>query len=157
MKTIEELKNAILLVTNKIQRLEGKTYYSDQVAKSFHLGMVGGSGRNVKKLNERRSRDLDKTIDNAVILCELYKERGTLEKQIEFIESGGPEKKAQAAENRNKLLAEYWQALKPGDKVDIGGNSPVTIIKKSKKSIQTQSGCKWSAGEIIGRHAANLL
>lgn len=39
-----------------------------QVASAFHLGTVGGSGRNVRRLNARKVAHLDRVIDAAVAL-----------------------------------------------------------------------------------------
>lgn len=47
-------------------------------------------------------------------------------------------------------MAEKWHLLKVGDKVDLGGNSPVIIKKKNKKSFVTTSGTVWTAEEVIG-------
>ena len=47
-------------------------------------------------------------------------------------------------------LAEKWNNLKVGDKVDVGGNAPVIIKKKNKKSFVATSGTKWTAEELIG-------
>lgn len=47
-------------------------------------------------------------------------------------------------------LAEKWNQLKVGDKVDVGGNVPLVIHKKNKKSFVSTSGTKWTAEELIG-------
>ncbi len=146
-------------IEKKIEQLERAQNggYTTQVAKSFHLGMVGGSGRNTHRLNQRRANELDRTIDRAVILTGLYGKRNGLQARIKYIESGQREKDQQKKENTAVLMAEYWKGLKAGDKIDIGANAPVTITKKNLKSIETGTGCKWTAAEIIGKKAAALL
>jgi len=143
---------------NKIESLERQQNggYTAQVAKSFHLGMVGGSGRNVRALNKRRGQELDRTIDRAVILCELYKKRDGLKSRIEYIESGKRDTDLKKKEDRNNLMAEWWKSLKVGDDIAIR-KEPVLITKKNAKSCETGTGCKWTAAEIIGRKAAALL
>lgn len=144
-------------VERKIEGLERQQNggYTSQVAKSFHLGMVGGSGRNVRGLNKRRSAELDKTIDRAVILCELYKKRNGLKAKIEYIESGKRDADKVKAANLEIKMAEYWKSLKVGDKLIMANDAIIT--KKNAKSCETESGCKWTAAEVIGRKAAALL
>ena len=154
---VDNLNIRLTIVLQRIEKLQGHSTYSDQVAKSFHLGMVGGSGKNTESLNRRKERDLDKTIKNAVILCSLYKERDSLQKRIQFVESGESQKKETLKLKTAQVRAKYWEQLKPGDLIDIGGNSKVTITKKNKKSIETGFGCKWTVNEIIGNEAAKLI
>jgi hypothetical protein len=119
--------------------------------------MVGGSGRGTSRLNRIRERELDKTIDRAVILTNLYKERDTLKSKIEYIESGQQQTDAQRKQARTLAKAEYWRRLKVGDELNIGNsNGNPTITKKNAKSVQTGL-CTWKAEEVIGREAAALL
>jgi hypothetical protein len=159
----EILKIKLAALLPKIERLERQINggYTAQVAKSFHLGMVGGSGRNTHRLNKRRSSEIDKTIDNAILSVQLCKERDALIYNIEYIESGRRDKDLKDRTNQKEKLkiglVQYWNGLKAGDLIDIGGNSKVQITRKNKKSIETGAGCKWSAAEIIGKEAANLI
>lgn len=143
-----------------IKELEAKQNggYTAQVAKSFYLGQVGGSGRNTARLNHIRSNELEKTIDRAVILTGLYKKRDGLQRDINYIESGRRDLDLKKKEETAILTAEYWRRLKPGDTVSVGiTGAQVVITKKNAKSIETGSGCKWTATEIIGKKAASLL
>lgn len=152
------LKIELAEVLKKIESLERQQNggYTSQVARSFHLGMVGGSGRNTHSLNKRRGAELDRTIDRAVILCDLYKKRNSLQTRIEYIESGKRDADEKKKANGLVLLAEYWKGLKAGDLIDIG-NGKTLITKKNTKSLETGTGCKWTAAEIIGKKAAALL
>lgn len=151
------LEEKLKSVNAKIQKLEGIKYYTDQVAASFPMGMVGGSGRHVHSLNKRRERDLDKTIDNAVVLVRLYKVRDSLQREINDIKNNGPERRAEQARKKNEVLAKYWIGLKPGDSVALWTGNRVTIKKKNKSSIIDDSNIKWAAAEIIGAGAAALI
>ena len=155
-----QLRAELATIESKINRLEAAQNggYTSQVARSFPLGMVGGSGRNTAKLNRRRERELDKTIDQAVECCKLYKLRDGLKYRIEYIESGKREQDIKKKEDKTVRLAEYWKALKAGDTLNIGNsNGNPVILKKSLKSVTTTSGTKWTAAEIIGKQAAALL
>jgi len=160
MKTIEEVKTELAEIQTKIEALERKQNggYTAQVAKSFHLGMVGGSGRNNARLNRRRESELDKTIELASKLCELYPKRDSLLKWVEDEESGLHAEKEASIIDKRKARAEYWKALKVGDELNLGNSNGNPIIsKKSAKSLITTGGTKWTAQEIIGREAALLL
>lgn len=154
--TLQEAQEELYIVNQKLDKINGRTDYTDLVAKSFPLGMVGGSGRNVASLNRKREASLEKTISNAVIATTLYKRQSELETHIKDIENNGPAKRAAKKEETNKLLAQYWLSLKAGDFIDIG-NGKTLISKKNKKSLETGSGCKWTVSEIIGREAAKLI
>lgn len=113
-ETIIAVKKAELAtIERQISAISAATYGSDRVSQSFHLGRVGGSGRNVHKLNKQRERDLEKTINNARKITELHKRKNALEVQIKRLESGNwippEEEKAQAKEKRitiRKKIAE---------------------------------------------------
>ncbi|MGE9312858.1 hypothetical protein ACLOAU_14515 [Niabella sp. CJ426] len=153
---LQKLKDRLLVVTQRLEKIEGTKYYTDKVANSFYLGMVGGSGRNTTRLNRRRESELDKTIQNAKIWCELYNESNRLKAQIADIENNGPQKRAELAKARNEMLVKYWASLTVGDTVYLWTGNEVTITKKNRKSIVTDN-CSWSASEIIGADAAKLI
>lgn len=154
-----EMRIDLQVIERKIETLERQQNggYTAQLAKSFHLGMVGGGGRNTAKLNRRRANELDKTIERAVIACKLYKERDALKSKIDYIESGKREKDIEKKQTQSELRAQYWKNLKVGDKLIVGGNSDPIITRKNAKSCETETGCKWTAAEIIGKEAAKLL
>lgn len=154
---ISELKERAATIQAKIDRIDGKSQDShlNGVAQHFHLGMVGGSGRNTHRLNQRRERSLDKTIENAKTVTALYRELSEIEAKIKDLENNGPEKRATKEQERDQFRAQYWNNLKAGDTIDHG-NGPVTIVKKYKKSLTTAT-CSWKAEEIIGKKAAALI
>lgn len=157
-KTLQELRTEKNIIESRINRLNGSANdrHLNEVGRVFHLGMVGGSGRNTARLNQRRAANLDKTISNAVEVCRLDKELKEVERKIYDLENDTAGKRARKEAERDILRAQYWQQLKPGDNIDIG-NGPTLISKKSKKSLYTGSGCKWTAADIIGKSAAALL
>jgi len=160
MENLEDLKYKLTAVNSKISKINGldKNSHTAQVANSFYLGMVGGSGRNNNSLNKKRESELSKTIENAKILTALYSESSELERKINYLESGQKEKDEAKKITRSEVLAIYWKNLKAGDILDVGNsNGNPTILKKSLKSVTTTSGSKWTAIEIIGKNAAQLL
>lgn len=155
---ITEMWAEVSAIEAKIAKLELKDSYIDAIGRSFPLGKVGGSGRNNYRLNKRRESYVDKTIDAAKQITALYKRKGELERQIEYIESGSRDKKLAQNKINDQVRAEYWKALKVGDELNVGNlNGNPIITKKNVKSCETGSGCKWSATEIIGKNAAALL
>jgi hypothetical protein len=157
---LEELKSELNLINQKIEQIEAteRNSYSAQMAKTFHLGMVGGSGnrKNIYKLNARREKDMDKSIAQAKVNCALYDRKGLLEKMILDIESGADVKRQVSKDRKNQALADWWKALKVGDTFSVG-NGPMKISKVNAKSIVSEGGCKWNVIDIIGKKAASLL
>ena len=110
---IQQLQSRATVITSRIAKLNGsEDQHLAGVAKHFHLGMVGGSGRNTHKLNQRRERAMDKSIAVAKEVTELYKELNTIEAKIKDLQDGGPEKRAKEKEDRAALKAQYWNKLK---------------------------------------------
>jgi hypothetical protein len=157
---LEELKSKLLSVEYELNKLNSidQNSYTEQMRKSFRLGMVGGSGKskNIHRLNKKRENELNRTIDNANKITDLYKKEASLKRQITYFESGQDVKDEQKKQSRNENLAKWFKSLKKGDTFQPGGN--VLIIEKvNSKSIVSQGGCKWDASEVIGKAAASLL
>lgn len=155
---LQDMKTELISVNAKLKKFQDAdaNSYTAQVAKSFHLGMVGGSGKNNYRLNKRREAEFNRSIEQAKTITALYSRRSELERKIEYIESGQQERDADKKQTRAEILAQWFRDLKPGDTFQPGGNV-LTISKVSKKSILTVSGCKWTAYEVIGKEAAKLL
>lgn len=164
MTTPEKLQSAkaeLESVLARIARMEAIRHPSDEIVKYFHLGMVGGSGRNTAKLNSRKEAAMDRSMQAAKELVALYDQRDKLARLVQDIESGEYERRiAITADRKEKFITAkvaYWRNLKVGDAVDIGGNCPVTIVRKNSKSFTSEGGVKWTAAEIIGSEAAARL
>lgn len=152
MKTIEELKAELLTVQARIKRAQPSDYVLDNMP-----ARIGGSGRYTNYFNKRREAYLDRSIEAAKKLTPLYEKESNLKKQIEDIESGAAEKKELSIIQKRQQKAEYWRSIKPGDEVALFTGNTVTVKKKNRLSIETSSGSKYTAAEIIGREAAKLL
>lgn len=154
-------KNKLSDVIRLIQRHEGGNMYTDLIAKSFPLGMVGGSGKNTRRLNQRRDRDLERTIEKAKILTPLYRERDNLSCLIQEIESGEYERKKNSktedAIDLRRRKASFWNNIKSGDVINLPLGNEVVVAKKNRVSIVTTGGTKWTVSEIIGREAAKYI
>lgn len=158
MELIEELKLELADVNRKIDRLQPNDSYLDAVHRSFPLGMVGGSGRNVRSLNKRRAASMDRSIERSKVLAPLYEKQGNLTRRINDIESGKDEKREENFITRAIAMAKMWKALKPGDELPIGNsNGNPTIKVKNFKSVITTNGTKWTATEVIGKRAAKYI
>lgn len=154
---VNSLNIELLEVKRKIDKLTPKDSYLDAVSKSFPYGVgFGGSGKN--SLNNRKERYLDKLLDASVELTKLYKLREDIETKINDIESGKADQREERKKTRLEKLAEYWINLKEGDELNIGNtNGNPIVLKKSKKSVLTTSGTKWTINEVIGKEAAKLV
>ncbi len=109
MDDLTRLRQELAAVQEKIARLEdqctGDERYLDDVSRSFPLGRVGGSGKAVRSLNRRRAHALDATIDRAVAIVPLYKQRDRLEAAIAQIELGRPTGKSADTERSSPSYA----------------------------------------------------
>lgn len=107
---------------NKAAQISGAGSHLDGVQKHYHLGMTGGSGRNVGKLNKRREKAMDKSVENAGKAVELYN-RGDAAKQVakKLLEGKGTEadlqRKAEKKEQLKIEAGERINSLKKGDTI----------------------------------------
>lgn len=94
-----------------------KDAHLDALAQSFHLGTVGGSGRNTASLNRCREASLERTISNAVKNCQARKDLVWVKAQIFAIENAPAraEVKAKAEERMKSNGAGLAAGVKPGD------------------------------------------
>src|ERR1044072_5779317 len=82
-KNIKSLKIRLHLVLKKIKKLTSIQDFTDRVAASFHLGMVG-SGKNTNRLNKRKENALDDTIDKAKVVVKSYNDENYLLPRIKY-------------------------------------------------------------------------
>jgi hypothetical protein len=159
MKTILELKADLINVNTRIKKLTPNESYLNSVSKSFHLGRVGGSGRNIYRLNKRREQALNRSLQVVGILSKLYQQRSGLEKQIEDIESGNVAKREETVITKRMRMAELWKALKVGDEIPLNNpnGNPKIKVKNRLSVISDGLNVKYTASEIIGREAAKYI
>lgn len=84
----------------RVARLDAIIHKPDPLSKHFHLARVGGSGRNVGRLNQRRERDLDRTIRAAVDAEACRKEVNGLAAKIRAMDPATKRQAAQDAERK---------------------------------------------------------
>lgn len=87
----------------RIERLDAVIHKPDPMSEHWRFGKPGGSGdrKNITRLNNRRSADLDRTIDAAVEWQKLVDQRDRLQNQIASIASG----KRAATKATNKTIS----------------------------------------------------
>jgi len=88
-------------IESQIEKIQSAKYRSDDVVKHFHLGMVGGSGKNTVRLNRQRERELDKVIENSKKITELEDKKKAILIEIGKLESGTWKSKEQLRDERN--------------------------------------------------------
>ncbi|QJC52804.1 hypothetical protein HGI30_15330 [Paenibacillus albicereus] len=130
--TIDQLKQRHAALTKKIEQLGQLTdSHLDGVRQHFHLGTVGSAGPNNAKLNARRARSMDMSIDRAKKQIELMRELQVLEGQIKDIESGALERARTVREEIERRL----RSSKPGDKVLDSAYGVVAVVRANQKSL----------------------
>ena len=142
MDPLSQLRQELAAIEQQIARLEGRhtgdERYLDEVSRSFPLGRVGGSDKAVQSLNRRRARALDATIDRAVAIVPLYKQRERLQAAIARIE-------ARPAD---------WQERQHRAELALVRYFAIIVVRKSRLSITSENGVRWSIGEVTGLHMA---
>lgn len=146
MKSKEALLLELDTVLAKIARLESQNT-STGVEQCFHLGMVGGSGHNVQKLNQRKMEALERGIDRALQLAPLYRERERLTNLLDTYEQ-----RAEREQRRQQQRADALERLRnvqPGQEVIVPGGNTVKVKRRNKNSITTISGSRWAFDELV--------
>ena len=145
-KVISQFKSDYLTNREKVWNVASSAYSS---------AVAGGSNFNAKQA-DKRGAALDNAEKQFSKWLNAEKERIEAELGIKEIKEKqakeAAESKVNAKAEAEKKLIKKWIDIKPGDKVDIGGNAPVTVAKKNKKSIVTDSGAKWTISEVTGIH-----
>ena len=139
-KSLPELKESLLAAEARLEKLNQKSgteKYLEEVAKHFHLGMVGGSGKNNRKLDQKRAAATDKTIDRAVVSTELVKEIECLRRQIDYIESGRKE----IDDEIKQFIKDggHIKDVKPGDILRDVIFGDVVCVRVNKKTLTVQT------------------
>ncbi len=91
---------------------------------------------------------METTINRAVKLVPLYKEREGLENRLQDIDSGNFEKRVRQENKAVEILLKYWEQLKPGDTFQPGNNI-ITIKRKNKNTVTDTNGYRWSRTEVL--------
>lgn len=145
MKSKEDLQINLDKVLAQIARLE--VHEAPGVEQYFHLGLVGGSGHNVQKLNERRMNALDRVIDRSVELNFHYSERDRLQTLIDTFEHR--QERARKAQEKRAAALERLHSVKCGQEVIITLGNTVTVRRVNKNSITTTTGTRYTFDELI--------
>lgn len=149
---LQRAERAFMQISSRLNRNSGSA--------TNPAGDIGGIRSRSAK---RKNQIMDAYIDAAGKYAPAKARVESLQKQIADIESGErearearqeaarPAREAAVAEFKAKRVA-WFDGLKAGDSVDIGGNQPVVIIKKNRNSIKTgpQKDAVWTLREITG-------
>lgn len=117
--------------------------------------VTGRGGRSFAKRAQRQAAEAGRTLDRACEVADLSRRAEDLRRRIADAESGGPERRAEAQARRERVLLEWWAGLKPGDTFSVG-NGPLTVLRRSAKSVTSTGGVRWSIIEVTGISAKRL-
>jgi hypothetical protein len=145
-----QLQERLTAVQAKINRLTKPS--QNDPSEFFHLGMVGTGGRNAQRLNQRKLEVMDRSIDNAVELSQLYAERESLQRQIDGYDVKIARQQARQA--KREVALERIRSAKPGMEVVTWTGSTVTVKRMNQKSITTMSGSRYTFEELVDVVAA---
>lgn len=147
-KSKEELQITLRQVEERILHLEQESAKDTTgVENLFHLGRVGGSGKPVKRLNQRREKILDRTIERSKELVPLYQQRQRLQSLINSYDLL-QEQELRALQKREAALARL-KTVKPGQHVMVFTGNMITVKRVNQKSITSISGTRWTFEELV--------
>ncbi|KKN83522.1 hypothetical protein LCGC14_0297600 [marine sediment metagenome] len=135
----EQLAAAI----EKIEKLQEGYRKTDDPGTAV-TGRSGISRVRTKRIAQQR----DRTIDLAVRSVKLREDLERVEAQIKA-QRGAPKREA-AERGATDRLTEQFDTIEVGDLIDVGGNTPLRVIKKNRKTVITDGGSKWGPREIVG-------
>lgn len=115
---------------------------------------VAGASKFNKKQAGRRNSAIESSEDRfrkeiGRLRQEAMDATGATENKIQKQKAAEIEKE-NAREAAAQKQQEMFDSIEVGDLVDIGGNSPVEVVKKNPKTIVTPLGSKYRANEIFG-------
>ena len=144
----KELEKRLTRVEDDIAKLE-KQMPSDRLKEYFPVGV--GSGRNTTAEGRRKYSRLEKSIDIGVELGPLYKDRDNIKNMLGKINSGKALGKMKTNAGANYLIVRNYHSAKAGDSIlVVRMGREVKIKRRSKRSMTTTSGSKWSIEEVTG-------
>jgi hypothetical protein len=136
----------------RIASLGGNDASGQMMRESFPMGLSGrsrGTSRAAAKRMYRGAQNLERTIDNAVALEPLLREKERLNVLLQEIESGKREQRKLTRLALRDAQLERIRNAKPGQYAITAFGNPVEIKKVNQKSITTISGSRYTFDEII--------
>lgn len=142
--TLAELEARRTALQAKVDRLSGDQ--PNDIPGTLITGRSGVPAARTRRLNKQ----IDRSVDRAVACTKAAQELRAVESRIEWIRSGGKQK-LEAQEQRIRFAQEeVFNRIQVGDLVNIGGNHPVQVVRKNRKSITTDMGTRFGVHEIYG-------
>lgn len=123
-----------------------KHYASEKTGKDYNPeASIGGIRSRTKRQKRKIIERYDNQARRAVLLqkkiVELKRKINSLEKKPERLRKQWHD---------DVTMFKWWQNLKAGDTIDLGGNSEFVIKKKNRLSIVIGTGTRYTMQEITG-------
>jgi hypothetical protein len=148
----EAIRERLASLEKRIAKLGGGDAAHDEAMRAafpIDPGRSRGNSRVATKRVARAAQRLERTIDRAVVLEPLLKEKASLEKRLMEIESGRYEQRQTHKQTLREAQLSRIRAAKPGQHAITAFGNPVEIKKVNQKSITTISGSRYTFDEII--------
>jgi GGDEF domain-containing protein len=132
------------LLENKLKTNESIGNMADKtdMPGTYVTGSSGVSRSRIKKINRQLDRRIDRAVENVKAREDLAWVNAKIQSQKDV------HKKGIINDEVVSRLDKQFASIKVGDFIDIGGNHPLRVIKKNKKTVVTDQGVKWTANEI---------
>jgi hypothetical protein len=138
----ESLSRRKQSLLNDIARLE-LIVHKDSMPGVYVTGRDGVSQQRQQQLNH----NLERIIDAAVEISRREAELRRVETSLEALDRA-PEIALRKAARRVQQ-EEMFAGIQVGDLINVGGNLPLEVARKNKKSLITTGGTKWTVSEVV--------
>lgn len=113
---------------------------------TYVTGRSGVPASRTKRLN----RQIERSVDRAVEFTKTLQELRQVESRIEWLRSDGPGKMKRREDLVRRAQEDLFTRIQVGDLVNVGGNHPVKVFRKNRKSVTTDGGVRFAVYEIYG-------
>lgn len=149
-KTLQQLQDELAQVEARIARhqiaCERWSGFNTNPA-----GDIGGIRSRSRKQKEQLFNRWTKQANETVYLAG---RKAALEREIAAVQEA--DRRALYADRIAMERLKRWEAIAPGDALDVGGNSPLTVARKSRFSLVTVGGSRWTIEEVVGLERARV-
>jgi len=118
----------------------------NEIPGTYITGRSGVPANRTRRLNVQ----IERSVNRAVECRKAAEQLRDVESRIQWIRTGGRQKLDRQEERIRSAQEALFARIEVGDHVNIGGNQPVKVLRKNRKSITTDMGTRFGVYEIYG-------
>jgi len=141
--TITQLEARREALQAKVAKLEARLG-RDEIPGTYVTGRDGVPARRHRQLD----RQIERSIDQALEYKRAVEDLQSVEGKIKVIQQRPA--RARREDLVHRAQEELFTRINVGDLVKVGGNNPVEVARKNRKSITTSNGVRYGIYELFG-------